>query len=1494
MSRSTHDTTRGDDDLGRLALEVERRLGEGLAVEASALAQEFGVPLADAEEVLEAVAAVGDALFEPLTGAGAGDVDHIPAPNLPDDYELVGELGRGGMGIVYRAHQKSLGRDVAIKVLRPGELTFSRMLQRFEQEAKSLARLKHPHIVAIHEVGQSDGCVYFTMDLVEGRPLSELVAERQVTPTEAVRLLRQVTSAIAYTHGHGVIHRDLKPANILVDQEGRAYVVDFGLARDLKGPDELTRTGQVIGTANYMSPEQARGDKARIGEATDVYALGAVLYECLTGKPPFHGKGLAELMSAILNEDPLPPTKVDPRVPKALETICRKSMTKEPERRYATARALLDDLERFEEGRTIRARPPGTLAKLRGMWQRHWRVASVGAAAAIVAGLAVLLLLLPKTGETIEGLEESAKNLAREEQYAAAATVMERAIALTGARVPRDGRTARARPAVTAPSTRVRRRLIRDWAGYLSRNVRKSLEGERFDEAMDAATRTQRDVLSLMRATGDRVPRHRVMEVLWLGALAAARTGDASAPMRFAELYRFIHTDATQHPGNGLALMHGGPLQMTGALRRHLGEILATPADPLHPHMRRLLSALLTTRAGREVALKRWHAGSGMNRMYRNPLDLIQPIIEGTIRQMDGRPVDAAPDYSEDVIDAAWFDVAAHGWRQAWQDTRNLLRRMAAHDPERVQSELLRLATAADLEPLVRRWATGLLAIALDLPPWWDREAQPTDDDEIRVRVLRFAKLRRSERGQDFLRMRVEAAIATAFETPGTPTDTDRRMDTWLHYHTGANLGIDVVQHWPSGVRDWGTWAVRHPGYDMAITIRRGFARIDPTIESEFVQDMLEGLATSPLPDSFWHNLLINDAEGDVHRLLWAPGIVPSPTDGLGAGDESVYDLWAVHLGSRQVTPPSVNLSQHVSLFANGTHQATWRRSRHALLDVDAQALRVGTGSRIYAGWTNRTAWPEGVLSLQSRLGLGGLTYHPRRRMISEPGLGLVNLRGTVRALSHPDAPRLRLVADNSTVRELADHQARWTLVSRTGATAPAGGALVLRFERRTSSANPAPSQSAVLVLGIDGPEAQPRAGRIGRWAIEQLRADLAANELVRISAQDTARAEHLTSLLRALLYTRLNADELAGLRGLRESAWPEVALPVHVLALDLILAIGADQPALARLLEEEPQRIEDTLLDLDQQTFLARLETWQRLLAVTPRESRRAIWREIYAVADVALTQRRNAHLDGMWVTFAQAHGAFATDSAIWKLYARAQATRKAALPPDSHTWGPAILALAGLGLVLLLLLIVAAAKGRVWPRVVQAALGVGWLLSGQQVFFLPDMDVYIELLGILLMWKAAHGLEAPSWRTTLGMPGGFFMLAFFASVIQRAGGDGEVFGRIAIGGIGFGLVALAFHVDRLSPQSTNRARWVLVTLAALLLVPTTFIGIAQGPTLDQYAQGQGLYRIWSELPTTPLFVAHIVGAVCVVLVVTAYARRLATSLRAPREGRRGSRGTS
>jgi serine/threonine protein kinase len=311
-----------------------------------------------------------------------------PAPNLPDDetwktapglsgemvvaagklgmfgnYELLEEVAQGGMGIVYKARQPGLERVVALKMILSGQFARKADVERFYQEARAAARLDHPHIVPIYEIGQHEGQHYFTMAFIEGDSLTGMVLKKgPVPPREAATLVASVADGVQFAHTHGIIHRDLKPDNVLLDRQGRPRVTDFGLAKQLEAGGGLTSPGQILGTPSFMAPEQARGDRDVVGPAADIYALGGILYFMLTGKPPFNGSTLTDVLYQVAHEEPQPPRQHNPAIPPDLEAICLKCLHKDPTQRYPNAGAVAEALRFWAAGQTIPSTTPSTAA----------------------------------------------------------------------------------------------------------------------------------------------------------------------------------------------------------------------------------------------------------------------------------------------------------------------------------------------------------------------------------------------------------------------------------------------------------------------------------------------------------------------------------------------------------------------------------------------------------------------------------------------------------------------------------------------------------------------------------------------------------------------------------------------------------------------------------------------------------------------------------------------------------------------------------------------------------------------------------------------------------------------------------------------------------------------------------------------------------------------------------------------------------------------------
>src|SRR6266508_3926597 len=279
------------------------------------------------------------------------------------DYELLEEVGRGGQGVVFRARQKSLNRIVALKVIGLGQWATKAHLKRFRLEAEAAARLDHPSIVPIYEVGERDGQCYFSMKFVDGGQLDQVVKHTPISLRQAAELIAKVARTVHYAHEHGILHRDIKPGNVLLDAKGEPHLTDFGLARLVETESTVTHTMEVLGTPSYMAPEQAAGNNAGVTSATDIYGLGAVLYQLLTGHPPFAAGTTYETVRLVLATEPRQPRVLNPKVDRDLNTICLKCLDKDPKRRYASALALAEDLEHWLKHEPILAHRTGIFTR---------------------------------------------------------------------------------------------------------------------------------------------------------------------------------------------------------------------------------------------------------------------------------------------------------------------------------------------------------------------------------------------------------------------------------------------------------------------------------------------------------------------------------------------------------------------------------------------------------------------------------------------------------------------------------------------------------------------------------------------------------------------------------------------------------------------------------------------------------------------------------------------------------------------------------------------------------------------------------------------------------------------------------------------------------------------------------------------------------------------------------------------------------------------------
>jgi serine/threonine-protein kinase len=352
-------------------------------------------------------------------------------PQVPG-YRVEAVLGHGGMGVVYRAWHLRLDRPVALKMLLTGVHARPQELERFLREAQAVAGLRHPNIVQVYDVGDVDGRPYFTMELVEGGSLADRLQKVPQPARQVAALVATLAEAVHAAHQSGIVHRDLKPANILLTADGTPKVTDFGLARRLEGNGGLTLSGAALGTPSYMAPEQARGNKSAIGPATDVYALGTILYEGLTGRPPFHGETPTATMQQVVADEPVPPSRLNPQVPRDLATICLKCLHKEPGKRYPSAAALAEDLRRFLRGEPIVARRAGQLERL-ARWARRSPAAAALLAVTLLVATTVLgagSWLIGQWIRTARAVETDLREAERSQQqsaFPAAGAALERA-----------------------------------------------------------------------------------------------------------------------------------------------------------------------------------------------------------------------------------------------------------------------------------------------------------------------------------------------------------------------------------------------------------------------------------------------------------------------------------------------------------------------------------------------------------------------------------------------------------------------------------------------------------------------------------------------------------------------------------------------------------------------------------------------------------------------------------------------------------------------------------------------------------------------------------------------------------------------------------------------------------------------------------------------------------------------------------------------------------
>ncbi len=529
--------------------------------------------------------AAGTALSPaPLSPPGA------PVPPTIPGYEILDVLGRGGMGVVYRARQLSLDRLVALKMVRSADTDWEE-LARFRTEAGTIARLQHPNIVQVYEVGEHAGAPYIALELLEGGSLAQRINGTPLPVAEAAQILEDLARAVQHAHQRGIIHRDLKPANILLHKKSTTdrtdhtdqkipndpcdpwfpKITDFGLAKRLEGSSLQTASGAILGTPSYMAPEQAQGKSRELGPAVDVYALGAILYEMLTGRPPFRGETPLDTLQQVVGQEPVPLMHLNPKVPRDLETICLKCLEKFPARRYPSAAALADDVQRFRKGEPIRARPAGPWERARKWVRRRPAVAAlVGVSTAAAVGLLAVILWsygrVSRERDRAVALQQFA-----EVQHQRAEASFQKAMLAVGEL------TAAEEHLPPEPEVERERRSRLDKALQFYAEFLR----ERGDDPL-----ARREIAQAYQRTGD-ISRmlgrhHRAREaygqaIALLGQLAAASPADAALRRDLADCWNFLGESlrAVSRPQEALDAYH-----QAQALQQRL--VAAVPAEPLY------------------------------------------------------------------------------------------------------------------------------------------------------------------------------------------------------------------------------------------------------------------------------------------------------------------------------------------------------------------------------------------------------------------------------------------------------------------------------------------------------------------------------------------------------------------------------------------------------------------------------------------------------------------------------------------------------------------------------------------------------------------------------------------------------------------------------------------------------------------------------------------------------------------------------------------------
>jgi serine/threonine protein kinase/tetratricopeptide (TPR) repeat protein len=546
----------------------------------------------------------------PMLGAPPA---HGPVGAVPG-YVILEELGHGGMGVVYKARHVALDRVVALKMILLGAHARPIDLERFRAEGTAVARLQHPNIVQIHEVGEADGLPYFSLEFCAGGSLAKKIARDPQDPRYAATVVEALARVMQYAHERGIIHRDLKPSNVLLADDGTPKVTDFGLAKRFNDDSGRTATGQVLGTPSYMAPEQAAGESSKVGPATDVYALGATLYDLLTGRPPFSGTSMLDTLEMVRTREPVPPGSLTGHLPRDLETVCLKCLQKDPAKRYASAADLADDLRRFLDGKPILARPVGSVERAWRWAKRNPWVAGLGSAVALL--LVTVAIITSTLSFSLAAKNKEAEANARQARDAERAAIL----AQKGAEKARDDeQTARF-------ETAEQRKLALD-------TVRDVLL--RVDERMKADARLvplRIDIIRQMLDNVDRIRDHARKNPL------EDRT-EAVANSRIGEIY---------FKGNRIADAVEWLTKSYRILKR------AANADPTDPAAVRSLSFLCHLLAEAE-----WRFGHGAkaHELHAEGLRLQQELVKLVAAGSEMEKADAAKGVAEALANVAFTDL---------------------------------------------------------------------------------------------------------------------------------------------------------------------------------------------------------------------------------------------------------------------------------------------------------------------------------------------------------------------------------------------------------------------------------------------------------------------------------------------------------------------------------------------------------------------------------------------------------------------------------------------------------------------------------------------------------------------------------------------------------------------------------------------------------------------------------------------------------------------